>query len=118
MRRDNGPLGFILDSRTAADQNEDCLNLNVFTPGCDDAARPVMLWIHGGGFTGGTGGIDLYDGGRLARRGDVVVVTINYRLGALGFLCLDEITGGRIPATGNEGLLDQIKALEWVRDNI
>ncbi len=72
----------------------------------------------GGGFSGGTGATPMYDGAALARRGDVVVVTINYRLGALGFLRLDELTGGRIRATGNEGLLDQVLALKWVRDNI
>ena len=99
-------------------QSEDCLYLNVWTPGLDDACRPVLFWIHGGGFTGGSGSQPFYKGSRLAARGNVVVVTINYRLGSLGFLHLNEVTGGRIPATGNEGLLDQIAALEWVRDNI
>ena len=94
-------------------QDEDCLNLNVFTPACDDAKRPVMFWIHGGGFTHGAGYEALYDGGPLAVSGDVVVVTINYRLGALGFLRLPEIG-----ANGNQGLLDQVMALAWVRDNI
>ncbi len=65
-------------------QDEDCLNLNVYTPACDGRKRPVMFWIHGGGFTHGAGYEALYDGGPLAVRGDVVVVTINYRLGALG----------------------------------
>ena len=64
---------------------EDCLYLNVYTPAIDSARRPVLFWIHGGAFTIGSGGEPLYDGGRLAERGDVVVVTINYRLGALGF---------------------------------
>jgi para-nitrobenzyl esterase len=99
-------------------QSEDCLYLNVWTPGLDDARRPVMVWIHGGGFQTGAGSLPLYDGGTLSARGDVVVVTINYRMGPFGFLNLNEVTGGRIPATGNEGLLDQIAALEWVRDNI
>lgn len=94
-------------------QDEDCLNLNVFTPACDGGKRPVMLWIHGGGFTHGAGYEALYDGGPLAARGDVVVVTINYRLGALGLLRLPEIG-----AHGNQGLLDQVMALAWVRDNI
>ena len=94
-------------------QGEDCLNLNVFTPGTDDKRRPVMFWIHGGGFTHGAGYEPLYNGGPLALRGDVVVVTINYRLGALGFLRLPEIGAG-----GNQGLLDCIAALRWVRDNI
>ena len=65
--------------------DEDCLSLNVWTPGLDDAARPVMVWIHGGGFSGGSGSTPIYDGRHLAQRGDVVVVTINYRLGALGY---------------------------------
>lgn len=94
-------------------QDEDCLNLNVFTPACDGSKRPVMVWIHGGGFTHGAGYEALYDGGPLAVRGDVVVVTINYRLGALGLLRLPEIG-----AYGNQGLLDQVMALRWVRDNI
>ncbi len=99
-------------------QSEDCLTLNVWTPGADGERRPVLVWIHGGGFSIGAGSQSLYDGAALARRGNVVVVTINYRLGMLGFLNLAEITGGRIPASGNEGLLDQIAALEWVRANI
>jgi para-nitrobenzyl esterase len=99
------------------DWAEDCLNLNVWTPGLDDARRPVLVWIHGGGFTSGSGSSLLYRGERLALRGDVVVVTINYRLGALGFLAhprLAEPEGG----WGNWGLLDQIAALDWVRENI
>lgn len=99
-------------------QNEDCLYLNIWTPALDNKRRPVMFWIHGGGFQGGAGSLGRYDGSRLAERGDVVVVTINYRLGALGFLNLNDITGGLIPATGNEGLLDQAAALRWVNDNI
>ncbi len=97
---------------------EDCLYLNVWTPAADRGRRPVMVWIHGGAFVLGSGSQMLYNGAALARRGDVVVVTINYRLGALGFLRLRERFGGRLPATGNEGLLDQIAALEWVRDEI
>lgn len=94
-------------------QDEDCLNLNVFTPACAGKKRAVMVWIHGGGFTHGAGYETLYDGGPLAVRGDVVVVTLNYRLGALGLLRLPEIG-----AHGNQGLLDQVMALTWVRDNI
>ena len=99
-------------------QNEDCLYLNMWSPGLDDARRPVMVWIHGGAFNMGSGSSPMAEGSTLAARGDVVVVSINYRLGLLGFLNLNEVTGGRIPATGNEGLLDQIAALEWVRENI
>jgi para-nitrobenzyl esterase len=99
-------------------QSEDCLYLNIWTPGLDGAKRPVMVWVHGGFFTTGAGSWLIYNGRALSTRGDVVVVTINYRLGVLGFLNLNEVTIGRIPATGNEGLLDQVFALEWVRDNI
>jgi para-nitrobenzyl esterase len=99
-------------------QSEYCLFLNVWTPGLDNGRRPVMVWIHGGAFKGGSGSSPTHDGSTLAHRGNVVIVTINYRLGPLGFLHLDKITGGRIPATGNEGLLDQIAALRWVRQNI
>jgi len=99
-------------------QDEDCLYLNVWTPRLDNARRPVLVWIHGGAFNMGSGSQPFYEGRILAARGNVVVVTINYRLGVLGFLNLDAVTGGRIPSTGNEGLLDQIAALRWVRDNI
>lgn len=99
-------------------QEEDCLYLNVCTPAVDDARRPVMVWIHGGAFLIGAGSQNMFRSNSLVSRGDIVLVTINYRLGALGFLNLDEITGGRIPATGCEGLLDQVAALDWVRENI
>jgi para-nitrobenzyl esterase len=99
-------------------QSEDCLYLNIWTPGLDNRSRPVMLWIHGGAWTFGSGSQLTYQGYNLASRGDVVVITINYRLGVFGFLNLNEVTGGEIPSTGNEGLLDQIAALQWVRDNI
>jgi para-nitrobenzyl esterase len=97
----------------------DCLTLNVFTPAPDGGLRPVMVWIHGGAFVTGSGSTPWYDGTSFARRGDVVVVTINYRLGALGFLHLDELSD-RFAGTGsgNVGILDQVAALEWVRDNI
>ena len=115
---DDGMLSFVFNSRNAAFRDEDCLQLNVWSTGVDDAKRPVLVWIHGGGFGGGTGGTPTYDGGKLSARGDVVVVTINYRVGPFGFLNLTEVTNGRIPATGNEGILDQIQALKWIRDNI
>lgn len=102
----------------AEPQDEDCLYLNVWTPGLDDAARPVMVWIHGGAFLIGSGSEKMYRDNTLVPRGDVVLVTLNYRLGAFGFLNLRELTGGKIPATGCEGLLDQVAALGWVRDNI
>src|SRR6204780_3265210 len=100
------------------EQSEDCLSLNVWTPALDGKRRPVMVWIHGGAFSIGSGSQALYDGSVLARRGDVVLVPVNYRLGPLGFLRLADVTGGKIPSTGSEGMLDQVAALEWVRDNI
>ena len=99
------------------EQSEDCLFLNVATPAADDGRRPVMVWIHGGGFETGAGSIPWYHGTRLARRDDVVVVSINYRLGALGFTHLAALGEGYASA-GNAGILDQIAALEWVQDNI
>ncbi|MGH9028571.1 MAG: carboxylesterase/lipase family protein [Acidimicrobiales bacterium] len=113
----NSPLT-TLSGPIPGDQSEDCLNLNVWTP-ATSGSRPVLVWIHGGAFVGGSGASAMYRGDRLAARGDVVVVTINYRLGILGFLShpalSDEEAGG---ATGNWGLLDQIAALRWVRENI
>lgn len=94
----------------------ECLTLNVWTPSADDARRPVLFWIHGGGFLTGAGTIPWYDGSALARR-DVVVVSINYRLGALGFLELGGVDADLVDS-GNVGLLDQIAGLRWVRDNI
>lgn len=101
------------------DRSEDCLVMNVWTPGLDRGKRPVMVWIHGGGFTTGSSAQELYDGAELAARGGVVVVSFNYRLGVLGFGYLREVLGSAgadLPA--NIGLRDQLAALRWVRDNI
>jgi para-nitrobenzyl esterase len=96
--------------------SEDCLFLNVWTPALDTARRPVMVYVHGGAHSHGSGSDPLYDGGNLARRGDVVVVTLNHRLGALGYAYLAQLGG---PAeSGNVGNLDIVLALQWVRDNI
>ncbi|WP_226001043.1 carboxylesterase/lipase family protein [Paenibacillus sp. BJ-4] len=99
------------------EQSEDCLYLNVWTPASEAPVegRPVMVWIHGGAFVTGSGIIPLYDGARMAQKSDVVVVTMNYRLGPLGFLHLTPRGDG---LTSNTGLLDQIAALEWIRDHI
>jgi para-nitrobenzyl esterase len=102
---------------TVGEQSEDCLYLNVWTPGCDDAKRPVMVWIHGGAFVLGAGSHGIYNGRTLAGH-DAVIVTINYRLGAFGFLALGLLSEGRVPGTGAEGLADQILALDWVKRNI
>lgn len=95
-----------------------CLTLNVFCPQPDDHNRPVLFWIHGGGFTTGAGVDPMFDGSRLAAGHDIVVVTINYRLGALGFLYLEELLGPAYAGSGAVGILDQAAALRWVRDNI
>lgn len=95
---------------------EDCLTLNVFSPGADDAKRPVVVWIHGGAFIMGSGSTPLYHGHSFAALHDIVVVTINYRLGLFGLLYLGDLAPGR--EEGNYALLDQIAALRWVRDNI
>lgn len=101
----------------ALPQSEDCLVLNVWTPAADRARRPVMVWIHGGGFVGGSASVTFQHGDRLAARGDVVVVSCNYRLGALGFLHLAELDPA-LRSSGLNGTRDQVAALEWVRDNI
>jgi para-nitrobenzyl esterase len=100
-------------------QGEDCLRVNVWTPGIGDhKKRPVMLWLHGGGYTAGSGQeLRSYDGENLARRGDVVVVSLNHRLNVLGHLDLSGY-GDQYAASGNLGMLDIVAALEWVRDNI
>ncbi|MFD0889673.1 carboxylesterase/lipase family protein, partial [Streptosporangium algeriense] len=97
---------------------EGCLNLNVWTPGTGGPPRPVMVWIHGGAFLNGSGGDVLYDGSRLAAGHDVVVVTVNYRVGVLGFLHLAGVLGAGHASSGNVGLLDQVAALRWVGENI
>lgn len=108
----------IVSSSVPEPFSEDCLYLNIYTPGADGARRPVLFWIHGGGFSFGAGGELLYDGGRLAERGDIVVVTINYRLGALGFSNFRAPVRERLGLHSNAGCLDQVAALRWVRDNI
>ena len=107
-----GPLDGLVPGMGSAHQSDDCLNLNIWTPSTE-RSRPVLVWIHGGAFSLGAGSLSVYDGSRLAAATDSVVVTINYRLGALGFLVIDDPT-----CTPNVGLLDQVAALEWVRDNI
>ncbi|MGE0621607.1 MAG: carboxylesterase/lipase family protein [Pseudomonadales bacterium] len=97
--------------------SEDCLTLNISTPAADNHQRPVLFWIHGGGYRTGQGAIPWYSGGRFAAHGDIVVVSINYRLGALGFLDLTHL-GPDYATSGVNGLLDQITALRWVHDNI
>jgi para-nitrobenzyl esterase len=98
--------------------SEDCLHLNVWTPGLRDGAkRPVLVWFHPGAYSGGTSNEPETDGARLARRGNVTVVTVNHRLNAFGHLYLAEIGGEEFADSGNAGMLDLVLALQWVRDN-
>ncbi|HUV70286.1 MAG TPA: carboxylesterase family protein, partial [Terracidiphilus sp.] len=105
-------------SRDVGVESEDCLHLNVWTAGLrDHARRPVLVYFHGGAYNNGTVTSDLYDGTRLVHRGDVVVVTVNHRLNAFGYLYLGNLAP-EYAASGNVGQLDLILALKWVRDNI
>jgi para-nitrobenzyl esterase len=105
--------------RTSETCSEDCLFLNVWTPASGDGRkRPVMLYIHGGAYSHGSGSSPLYDGGVLARHGDVVVVTVNHRLNAFGYLYLRRFGDADWADSGNSGQLDLVLALEWVRENI
>jgi para-nitrobenzyl esterase len=116
--QNEGKFNLFRDFIVEGSQSEDCLYLNIWTQGLDNLRRPVMVWFHGGAFALGSGSHPQFSGDILAGRSNAVIVTINYRLGLLGFLNLNEVTGGKIPSSGNEGLLDQIAALSWVRDNI
>jgi para-nitrobenzyl esterase len=100
--------------------SEDCLNLNVFTPkvGAKSGRRPVMVWFHGGGFSGGSGNVASYDGHNLAQKHDVVFVTVSHRLNVFGFLYLGDQFGAEYAQSGDVGVLDLVAALNWVKDNI
>lgn len=99
--------------------NEDCLVLNVWTQGLgDNGKRPVMVWLHGGGYQNGSGSSSTYEGAPLVKRGDVVVVTINHRLNIFGYLHLEDLGGEAFAGSGVAGMLDIELALGWVRDNI
>jgi para-nitrobenzyl esterase len=108
----------LMQNLAGGPSSEDCLVLNVWTPGTDGGKRPVMFWLHGGGFQFGSGSQPFYDGANLARRGNVVTITINHRLGCLGYLHLADLGGPAFAKSGNVGILDAVAALEWVRDNI
>ena len=112
------PAAELAQDPVLSEFSEDCLSLNIFSPEQTDSPRPVMVWIHGGGFTQGAGSGGIYRVTDLAEKGNLVLVTINYRLGPLGFLRLNELTEGAIPSTGNQAIADQIAALQWVKDNI
>ena len=100
------------------EMGEDCLQLNVWTPEIDQAKRPVMVWLHGGGFEAGSGSSILYDGTNLTLRGDVVVVTVNHRLGIFGHCHLGDLLGDDFAGSANAGFLDLVAALQWVNKNI
>lgn len=111
--------GIFPTSTEAKIDNEDCLFLNVWTPAAGDGEkRPVMVWFHGGGYDYGSGNWPAYNGRNLASKGDVVVVTVNHRLNAFGYLNLASRFGDEFAASGNVGNLDLVRSLEWVRDNI
>lgn len=110
--------GGVAADADAPGMSEDCLFLNVWTPGLDNKKRPVMLWLHGGGFSSGSGGDSISEGGNLARKGDVVVVSVNHRLSVFGFLQLGKEWGPEYASSGQAGMLDIVLSLEWVRDNI
>lgn len=115
----SGEIAALIGELSDRPESEDCLVLNIWTRGLRDGAkRPVMFWIHGGGFSAGSGSSPGYDGTNLSKRGDVVVVSINHRLNVLGFTYLGGIGGAGFANTGNVGMLDIVQALRWVRDNI
>src|SRR5215471_5967785 len=112
------PESMAQQPKSDADGNEDCLHLNVWSPALGSGKRPVMVWFHGGGYSAGSANWNMYNGGNLAAKQDVVVVTVNHRLNVFGYLYLAELGGGKFAQSSNVGMLDCIAALEWVRDNI
>jgi para-nitrobenzyl esterase len=115
---EDGPISEVFSLDRREPMGEDCLAVNVFTPGLGSANRPVMVWLHGGGFSAGSGNWLLYDGTNLARKEDVVVVSVNHRLNLFGFLYLADLGGQKWANASNAGMRDIVRALEWVKDNI
>jgi para-nitrobenzyl esterase len=116
---DGGPISEVWSLDRREPMGEDCLSINIFTPGLGNGNRPVMVWLHGGGFSGGSGNWLLYDGTNLARKEDVVVVSVNHRLNLFGFLHLADLGGGEKWAnSSNVGMQDIVAALGWIKDNI
>lgn len=117
-----GPWRYLINEGAQADRREpageDCLMLNVWSKGPGSGPKPVMVWLHGGAFNQGSGAFTVWDGENLARRHDVVVVTVNHRLDAFGFLYLEQLGGEKYANSSNVGMQDIVAALEWVRDNI
>ena len=118
-QRPSGDIPVFRSWANTVGTSEDCLFLNVWTRGLSDGKkRPIMVWLHGGGYVTGSGSSNGYDGSRLAQRGDVVVVTLNHRLNGLGYTYLGDLTDDpKYADSGNLGSLDIVKALEWVRDH-
>ena len=115
----DGPISEVFALDRQEPMGEDCLNLNVFTPGLGSGNRPVMVWLHGGGFAGGSGNWILYEGTNLARKEDVVVVSVTHRLNLFGFLHLSDLGGGEKWAnSSNMGMQDIVAALAWIKLNI
>ena len=115
----NGPLSEFDALDRKEPMGEDCLTMNIFTPALGGGTRPVMVWIHGGGYSDASGNWLLYDGSNLARKEDVVFVSINHRLNLFGFLYLADLGAGtRWANSGNVGMQDIVASLEWIRDNI
>ncbi len=108
----------LINNSPGGSPSEDCLSLNVWTPGLDNSKRPVLVWLHGGGFSAGSGASTWYDGVNMARKQDVVVVTINHRLNVFGYLYLDGLLGADYADSSMVGLLDCVQALKWVKENI
>jgi para-nitrobenzyl esterase len=115
----DGPISEVFALDRQEPMGEDCLNINVFTPGLGAGNRPVMVWLHGGGFAGGSGNWLLYEGTNLARKEDVVVVSVTHRLNLFGFLYLAGLGGGdRWANSSNVGMQDVVAALGWIKENI
>jgi para-nitrobenzyl esterase len=112
------PAPVVLAMNRLEEESEDCLRLNVFTPAADNRARPVMVWMHGGGFTAGSGNYLMYDGTYLAKKEEVVVVSVTHRLNIYGFLHLADLGGEKWQQSTNVGLQDLVAALAWVKKNI
>ena len=115
----DGPISEVFSLDRQEPMGEDCLNLNVFTPALGSGSRPVMVWLHGGGFSGGSGNWLLYEGTNLARKEDVVMVSVTHRLNLFGFLHLADLGGGEKWAnSSNMGMQDIVAALAWIKENI
>jgi para-nitrobenzyl esterase len=115
----DGPISEVFALDRQEPMGEDCLNLNVFTPALGGGNRPVMVWLHGGGFSGGSGNWLLYEGTNLARKEDVVMVSVTHRLNLFGFLYLADLGGGEKWAnSSNVGMQDVVAALGWIKENI